>query len=258
MSPGRTVPDLGRPRRPRRRSSRPGSRIVGLVLAALLVPLALVLTTAAPANAETCLLASAEKGCIVGTIRTEVDVVPDVDIIVDRAQRLRRDGDDRRQGQVERRHHRDRRLHRDDRRGDLAQGHRRRRHRPPRSSHGHHTWPRPAGPHLRRPHRRVQRHGELLRPGHPQHLQRHPARAAPGAGLHRAVPDLRDDRSVELRPRRAGDHGRHARVPGRQPVGRQPVARLRAGRDLLRVHRLGSRTAASGSRCDGAASGWRR
>jgi neutral amino acid transport system permease protein len=56
---------------------------VGLVLAALLVPLALVLTTAAPANAETCLLASAEKGCIVGTIRTEVDVVPDVVISVE-------------------------------------------------------------------------------------------------------------------------------------------------------------------------------
>ena len=53
------------------------------MLAALLVPLALVLTTAAPANAETCLLASAEKGCIVGTIRTEVDVVPDVVISVE-------------------------------------------------------------------------------------------------------------------------------------------------------------------------------
>jgi branched-chain amino acid transport system permease protein len=53
------------------------------LLAALLVPLALVLTTAAPANAETCLLASADKGCIVGTIRTEVDVVPGVDIAVE-------------------------------------------------------------------------------------------------------------------------------------------------------------------------------
>ena len=50
------------------------------MLAALLVPFALLLTMAAPANAA-CLLAAAEKGCIVGTIRTEVDVVPDVVII---------------------------------------------------------------------------------------------------------------------------------------------------------------------------------
>jgi len=83
VSPGRTVPVLGRPRRPRRRTSRSatrsGSRIVGLVLAALLAPLFL-LTTASPASAATCFAGTAELGCINGTIRTEVDVVAGVDV----------------------------------------------------------------------------------------------------------------------------------------------------------------------------------
>ena len=53
---------------------------MGLLLAALLVPLALVLTTAAPANAETCFAGIGREGLHRGTIRTEVDVVPGVDV----------------------------------------------------------------------------------------------------------------------------------------------------------------------------------
>jgi branched-chain amino acid transport system permease protein len=45
------------------------------------VPLAL-LTSASPASAETCFAGTAEAGCISGTIRTEVDVVPGVDVNV--------------------------------------------------------------------------------------------------------------------------------------------------------------------------------
>jgi neutral amino acid transport system permease protein len=56
-------------------------RVAGLVLAALLAPLAM-LVAASPASAEPCLLASADKGCIVGTIRTEKDIVAGVDIAV--------------------------------------------------------------------------------------------------------------------------------------------------------------------------------
>ncbi len=77
MSPARTVHDRGRPKRPRRS----GSRIIGWVLAALLVPLALI-ASASPAGAETCFAGSADKGCISGTIRTEKDVVPGVDVHV--------------------------------------------------------------------------------------------------------------------------------------------------------------------------------
>ena len=53
------------------------------MLAALLVPLAIMLTTASPAaSAETCFAGTADKGCISGTIRTEVDVVAGVDVNV--------------------------------------------------------------------------------------------------------------------------------------------------------------------------------
>ncbi len=48
----------------------------------MLLPFALVALTASPANAETCLQATTETGCIVGTIRTEKDVVAGVDIAV--------------------------------------------------------------------------------------------------------------------------------------------------------------------------------
>ena len=48
----------------------------------LVVPMAFV-TAASPASgAETCFAGSAEAGCISGTIRTEVGVVPDVDVNV--------------------------------------------------------------------------------------------------------------------------------------------------------------------------------
>jgi neutral amino acid transport system permease protein len=77
VSPTRTVRDRGGPPRPRRSAP----RIIGLVLAALLAPLA-VLAFASPASAETCFAGSAEKGCISGTIRTEKDVVPGVDVNV--------------------------------------------------------------------------------------------------------------------------------------------------------------------------------
>lgn len=77
MSPARTVHDRGRPRR----LTRSLPRIIGLVLAALLAPLAVV-AFASPASAETCFAGSADKGCISGTIRTEKDVVPGVDVHV--------------------------------------------------------------------------------------------------------------------------------------------------------------------------------
>jgi neutral amino acid transport system permease protein len=77
VSPARTVRDRGRPPRPRRSAP----RILGLVLAALLAPLA-VLAFASPASAETCFAGTTEKGCISGTIRTEKDVVAGVDVHV--------------------------------------------------------------------------------------------------------------------------------------------------------------------------------
>ena len=258
MSPGRTVPDLGRPRRSRRRSSRPGARIVGLVLAALLVPFALVLTMAAPANAETCLAGVGREG-------------------------------------LHRRHHPDREGRRPRRRrhvdgpdgfdetattDDGASGASRS---PSPATTPRRSTRRPCltarvtgvdGSATRCPITNLAqaagrtfgvRTGDYsdtvssCRPDHPQHLQRHAARPAPGAGLHRPVPDLRHDRPVQLRPRRAGDPGRHARLPGRQPVGRQPVARLRAGRGARCARSPATpRTEASGSRCDGAVSAWRR
>jgi neutral amino acid transport system permease protein len=55
---------------------------VGLLLAMLLVPLALVASAPAANAAETCFAGSKDQGCISGTIRTEVDVVPDVDVHV--------------------------------------------------------------------------------------------------------------------------------------------------------------------------------
>jgi branched-chain amino acid transport system permease protein len=51
-----------------------------LLLAMLVVPLAFM-TATTPANAaESCFAGSPDAGCISGTIRTEVDVVPDVDV----------------------------------------------------------------------------------------------------------------------------------------------------------------------------------
>ena len=81
MSPARTVHDRGRPQGPRWSVRRFAPRILGLVLAALLAPLA-VLAFASPASAETCFAGSADKGCISGTIRTEKDVVEGVDVNV--------------------------------------------------------------------------------------------------------------------------------------------------------------------------------
>ncbi len=77
MSPARIVRDRGRAVRPRRWIP----RVVGLILAALLAPLA-VLAFASPASAETCFAGSTDKGCISGTVRTEKDVVAGVDIHV--------------------------------------------------------------------------------------------------------------------------------------------------------------------------------
>ena len=77
MSSVRSVHDRGRPQR----SRRSGPRIIGLLIAALLVPLALI-ASASPANAETCFAGSSETGCISGTIRTEKDVVAGVDVHV--------------------------------------------------------------------------------------------------------------------------------------------------------------------------------
>jgi len=56
-------------------------RITGLVLALLLIPVAFM-AAASPATAETCFAGTADLGCISGTIRTEKDVVPGVDVHV--------------------------------------------------------------------------------------------------------------------------------------------------------------------------------
>ncbi len=67
--------------RPSGRPRRTGARISGLILAALLAPLAL-LVAASPASAETCFAGTADLGCISGTIRTEVDVVEGAEVNV--------------------------------------------------------------------------------------------------------------------------------------------------------------------------------
>jgi branched-chain amino acid transport system permease protein len=53
-----------------------------LVLAALLAPLAVIAFASPATAAETCFAGTSEKGCISGTIRTEKDVVPGVDVHV--------------------------------------------------------------------------------------------------------------------------------------------------------------------------------
>ena len=170
---------------------------------------------------------------------------------------FRRDGDQRRSRQVERRGHRARRLHRHHRRGDPS-GERRRHRRRGQRQGDHHQPVAGQGRRLRRAHRRLQRDRQHVRPHHPQHLQRAAARPAARPGLHRPVPDLRHDRAVQLRPRRAGDAGRHARIPGGQPVGRQRLVGLRVGRGGLRARSATPRTASSGSRCEDAVWGWPR
>ena len=227
------------------------------LLAALLVPFALVLTMAAPANAETCLLASAEKGCIVGTIRTEVDVVAG----------RRRHG--RRGPTASTRprrpttgasgasRHRARRLHRDDRRGDPAQGHRRR----------------PARGHVR----------SSRSPTSPRAARR--SASAPATTATRSSISDRVIRStfsgirlglllalasigLSLIYGTTGlsnfAHAEQVTMGGMlgylvvNQWGVNPWLGVRAGRDLLRVHRLGPGPRSSGSRCDGEDSAWPR
>ena len=84
----------------------------------------------------------------------------------------------------------------------------------------------------------------------PVQRQRHPARPAAGPGQRRPQPDLRHDRALELRARRAGDPGRHARLRPGQRGRAEPVARRRPGRDHLCASPAGSRTASCGNRCD--------
>ena len=102
------------------------------------------------------------------------------------------------------------------------------------------TLPEGIGRHRRRGHRQGQHHqtwpqakavtfgvrtgdysdvDQQDRPAHPEHLQRAAARPAARAGVGRPVADLRHDRSLQLRARRAGDPGRHARLLRGQPVG---------------------------------------
>ena len=68
--------------RPAGRRRRTGSRISGLILAALFAPLALLVAASPAGAAETCFAGTAELGCISGTIRTEVDVVAGAEVNV--------------------------------------------------------------------------------------------------------------------------------------------------------------------------------
>ena len=63
-----------------------------------------------------------------------------------------------------------------------------------------------------RPRRRLRRQHQQVGRVPPVQRQRHPARPAAGAGQRRPQPDLRHHRDLELRARRAGDPGRHARL----------------------------------------------
>ncbi len=81
MNPARNALDGGPPSRARLRTRVARPRVLALLLVALVAPLALFVS-ASPASAETCFAGTAEKGCISGTIRTEVDVVPGVDVHV--------------------------------------------------------------------------------------------------------------------------------------------------------------------------------
>ena len=81
----------------------------------------------------------------------------------------------------------------------------------------------------------------------------HPARPAAGPGQRRPQPDLRHHRDRELRARRAGDPGRHARLPVRRSTCTALacwLGRRDPGRHPRAVSAAGSRTASSGSRYD--------
>lgn len=64
------------------RESRRQRQAWAWVLGLLVAPLVLLVGAPAAQAAETCFMASAEKGCITGTLRTEKDVVADVDVHV--------------------------------------------------------------------------------------------------------------------------------------------------------------------------------
>ena len=262
MSPGQTVLDLGRPWRRRRRPSRPATRTtgtrLGLLLAFLVLPFALV-AAASPASAETCFAGTAELGCISGTIRTEVDVVRRRRRPGHRSRRFRGDRDQRRARQVERHGHRARRVHRDGRRGDAAR----------RTSASPATRARVTVNITNLAQAKAVTFGVRTgdysaavsheRPDHPQHRS-----AGSGSGLLLALASI----GLSLIYGTTGlSNFAHAEqvtmggmlgLPGRQPVGRQRLARLRAGGRVLRGHRLSPGPWHLAAVAHGGAWGWRR
>ena len=110
--------------------------------------------------------------------------------------------------------------------------------------------PRPRGPSGG-----LQRLGQQGRRADPEHGQRPPARPAARARLGRPLPDLRHDRPLQLRPRRAGDARRHARLLPGQPSTASASGSAACWSLICAPSRAGSRTGCCGNRCDGAGLG---
>ena len=108
--------------------------------------------------------------------------------------------------------------------------------------------------HAHRPRRRLRRQHEQVGRVPPVQRQRHPARPAAGPGQRRPQPDLRHHRDLELRARRAGDPGRHARLLPDQRARHQPVAGWTCSWSSCVASAAGSRTASCGNRYEG--EGW--
>ncbi len=228
---------------------------VGL-LAALLAPLILVLVSAPAQAAEPTQLCapSDTAACLVGTLRSEEDTVADVDIVIttpsgeettvttDDAGKWNFQATEAGQYQVA--------IDEE----SLPEGITARGRTEPTVNVkiGPDCSRSPSGA-VRGPHRCVRREHQQDRPPHPERVQRAAARAAPRARLGRAVPDLRHDRPVQLRARRAGGARRHPRLRARQRGRAEPVGRRHHRRHPVRGHRLRSRTGACGSRCDAGA-----
>ena len=214
------------------------------LLAALLAPLMLVLVSSPAQAAEPTQLCvpSDTAACIVGTLRSEEDTVADVDIVItgpsgeettvttDDAGKWNYQATEAGQYQVAI----DEESLPD---GITARGNDR--------THRQRKARRRCAAEVLRgavrgPHRGVRREHQQERPPHPERVQRAAARAAARARLGRAVPDLRHDRTLQLRARRAGRPRRHPRLRVCQRGRAGPVDRQHHRHHSVRVHRLGA------------------
>ncbi len=232
-----------------------------LGLAMFLAPLLLLLSSRSADAATLCLPEADETACIAGTMGTRADPIEGVDVILTKPDGSTETADHRGGRQVLLLGHRARQLPR--RRGPRhpAQGLRAApagRGGPPRSRRRAQGRQRRARQELRRhahrPRRRLRRHHEQVGRVPPVQRQRHPARPPAGPGQRRPQPDLRHHRDLELRARRAGDPGRHARLLPDQRARNGPVDRWRAAWSSCVASAAGSRTASCGNRYEGA--GW--